>query len=171
MAIPKRHAALAGTYFVTSRTWQSRRLFQVADACDVFMENLLRHRSGGKYALHAFVLMPDHFHLLLTPAREVTLERAVQFVKGGSSRSLGEVRRLCSPVWQRGFDDHRIRDLADYDTHLGYIHRNPVKTGLVSEAKQFHWSSASGGWTVDGVPQRLKPHDTGVENGTAEAVP
>lgn len=171
MAIPKRHAIAAGTYFVTSRTWQGRRLFQQGQACDIFLENLQRHRAAGKYALHAFVLMPDHFHLLLTPAQDVALERVVQLIKGGSSHALGESLGLRFPVWQRGFSDHRIRDLGDCDEHLRYIHGNPVKAGLVTGEKRFAWSSATAKWAMDAVPQRLKPLAVSVNRGTAEAVP
>jgi Transposase IS200 like len=59
--------------------------------------------------LHAFVLMPEHVHLLLTPVSDVTLERAIQLIKGGYSRAFGlEFRGR--EVWQRGFTDHRVRD-------------------------------------------------------------
>lgn len=157
MAIPRRHVSAPGTYFVTSRTWQGRRLFQLPEACRIFMENLVQRRAEGSYALHAFVLMPDHFHALLTPAGDITLERAMQYLKGGSSRLLGEALHLRSPVWQRGFTDHRIRDVADLARHVLYIERNPVKAGLGNEPGRYAWSSASGRWVVDEFPQRLKP--------------
>lgn len=162
MAIPKRHDGSPGTYFVTSRTWQGRRLFQLAEACGIFVENLLRHRDQGKYALHSFVLMPDHFHALVTPGGDVALERAMQYVKGGSSRLLGESLRVRPPVWQRGFTDHRIRDVSDRDRHVLYVEQNPVKAGLANSSEQYAWSSASGNWAMDKFPQRLKPLVSGV---------
>lgn len=162
MAIPARRSSLPGTFFVTSRTWQSRRVFQVPEACGVFVDNLIRHRDNTKYSLHSFVLMPDHFHALLTPTMDLALERVMQLVKGGSSHALGETLQLRFPVWQRGFTDHRIRDVADFDGHVRYIHMNPVKEGLASEAGQYAWSSASGRWAMDGFPQRLKPLSSSV---------
>ncbi|MDE3136599.1 MAG: transposase [Acidobacteriota bacterium] len=162
MAIPSRRSSQPGTYFVTSRTWQSRRIFQLPAACGVFVDNLMRHRDDKKCSLHAFVVMPDHFHALLTPTTDLTLERVVQLVKGGSSHALGETLQLRFPVWQRGFTDHRIRDVADFDGHVNYIHMNPMKEGLVSEAEQYPWSSASGRWPMDEFPQRLKPLRSGV---------
>jgi len=61
--------------------------------------------------------MPDHVHALLTPAREVSLERAVQFIKGGFSFRL----KSQMPVWQPSFTNHRVRDLEDIESHQQYI--------------------------------------------------
>ena len=82
MAIPVR-TSLPGTFFVTSATYNRRRLFQVERNAELLVETLQHYRTQGHYKLHAFVVMPDHIHLLLTP-RE-TLERAVGLIKGGFS--------------------------------------------------------------------------------------
>jgi REP-associated tyrosine transposase len=157
MAIPKRHFNAPGTFFVTSRTWQNRALFRPEPPAEVFVDILLKYRDEGRYSLHAFVLMPDHFHLLLTPAELVTLERAVQHVKGGSSRAINERMQARFPVWQRGFTDHRVRDAQDYNLHLQYLLQNPVKKNLALSAGEYKWSSGSGRYRMDEVPQGLKP--------------
>jgi putative transposase len=46
---------------------------------------ILGYHSQGKFLLHAFVIMPDHFHALITPAENVSLEKAMQYIKGGFS--------------------------------------------------------------------------------------
>ncbi len=171
MAIPKRHASAPGTYFVTSRTWESRALFKTDPACRLFADALISYRDKGSYSLHGFVLMPDHFHVLLTPAETLSLERVVQYIKGGSARIIGQELRFKFPVWQRGFSDHRIRDRRDYDTHLRYIEQNPVKKGLADLAGEYVWSSASGQFGMEPPPQRLKPLEQRAADGTAEAVP
>lgn len=158
MAIPKRNARIPGTYFVTSSTYGHRATFQVIRHCEIFVEHLHRCRSQRIFLLHSFVLMPDHFHLILTPAPEITLERAVQFVKGGSSHAMGMLANRNAPIWQRGFSDHRIRELNDYGIHLNYINMNPVRRGLVESPERFRWCSASGLYKMDAVPQRLKPY-------------
>lgn len=157
MAIPKRHGQTPGTYFVTSRTWESRLLFARELVCQLFVESLLHYRAEGHYSIHAFVFMPDHFHLLLTPSLEMSLERAVQFIKGGSARRIGKELNLSLPVWQRGFSDHRIRDFEDYERHVRYIEQNPVKKKLVVQASEYAWGSAGGRFQMDEPPQRLKP--------------
>jgi putative transposase len=161
MSIPKRHESLPGTYFVTSRTWESRALFIHAESCQIFVDSLQHYCQEGAYSLHAFVLMPDHFHLLITPATDTTIERAVQYVKGGSARRLGLERNLHFPVWQRGFSDHRVRDYADYENHVRYIGENPVRKKLVVTAQDYLWSSASGNYALDEAPQGLKPQERG----------
>jgi putative transposase len=157
MAKPNRHHSIPGTYFVTSRTWQSRAIFNVAPPCEIFLASLLRYRDAGAYKLHAFVLMPDHFHVLLTPGGDTALERAVQFIKGGSARAIRETLHFQFPVWQRGFSDHRIRDVADYDLHVRYLAQNPVKKGLVAAPGEYLWSSIASKFLMDAAPQGLKP--------------
>jgi putative transposase len=157
MAAPKRHANIAGTYFVTSRTWESRAVFKTQKPCEIFIEAILKYRDQAKYKLHGFVLMPDHFHLLLTPGPDVTLERAVQFAKGGSARRIGLELNYKFPIWQRGFSDHRIRDLQDYRNHMNYMEQNPLKRRFVETPSEYAWSSASGAYVMDDGPQGLKP--------------
>lgn len=155
------------TYFVTSKTWESRQLFRAEPLARLFFRVLLSHR-GGAYLLHEFVLMPDHFHLLITPW--VALERAVQLIKGGFSYKAKKELGSNAEVWQRGFSDHRIRDLEDYQKHLRYIHLNPVKKHLCEKPGQYKYSSAYPGWKLDPIPQGLKPNFSQVACGTAEAV-
>jgi putative transposase len=156
------------TYFVTAKTWESRALFRAEPWARLFFQNLLSHRKS--YLLHEFVLMPDHFHLLLTPS--VALERVVQLIKGGFSYKAKRELGSNAEIWQRGFADHRIRDAEDYDRHVRYIHLNPVKKHLCDSPVAHRYSSAYPGWKLDPVPQGLKPGAVvEVRCGTAEAVP
>ena len=136
MAIPKRQSP-PGTYFITSATWNRRRLFQVQATAELFLQTLQHYRHEGHYKLHAFVVMPDHIHLLLTPTT-ITLERAMMLIKGGFSHRL----HATLPVWQRGFTDHRIRDRADFEAHRAYIHHNPVRARLCQLPEDYPYSSA-----------------------------
>ncbi len=158
----------AQTYFVTSDTWERRALFNAEPWARLFFRTLLSHR-GEAYRLHEFVLMPDHFHLLITPL--ISLERAVQMIKGGFSYRVKKEIGSSAEVWQRGFADHRIRDAEDYDLRLHYIHLNPVKKHLCDAPAEYRYSSAFPGWKLDPVPQWLKPRANEAACGTAEAVP
>jgi putative transposase len=135
------------TYFVTSSTFQKQNLFQSERLAKLFLEVLLHYRQSGKYLLHAFVLMPDHFHLLLTPL--VTLERSLQFVKGGFSFRARKELGFGGEIWQTSFYDRRVRDIHEYRAFREYIHRNPVKRGLVAGPEDYAYSSACLG--LDGV--------------------
>jgi putative transposase len=133
--------------------------------------SLLHYRDSGAYQLHGFVLMPDHFHALVTPSAETTLEKAMQFIKGGSSKRIHDELMIRFSVWQRGFSDHRIRDAGDYDSHQRYIAFNPVKRRLVKAPLEYKWSSITGAFPLNQIPQGLKPLDANHQFGTAEAVP
>jgi putative transposase len=168
--IPAREHATnnAQTYFVTAKTWESRALFRAEPWARLFFQNLLSHRDS--YLLHELVLMPDHFHLLISPS--IALERAVQFVKGGFSYRAKKELGSNAEIWQRGFSDHRTRDWGDYEGHVQYVHLNPVKSYLCERSEHYSYSSAFPGWKLDPVPQGLKPGDfTRTASGTAEAAP
>ena len=92
--------------------------------------------------------MPEHVHLLFTPANDVTLERAIQLIKGGYSRAFGLEFRS-GEVWQKGFTDHRIRDAQDFAGHRLYIHQNPMMGNLVANAAEYRYGSAFPGFRLD----------------------
>ena len=141
------------------------------------MLEVLNHYRERAYLLHEFVIMKDHFHLLITP--KTSLEKAVQFIKGGFSFRAKRDLGYPGEVWQPGFPDHRIRDAQDYEIHRRYIFDNPVKKKYVSEAHLYPYSLASGLFELDPAPQWLKLRSASGANaqefmagaGTAKAVP
>jgi putative transposase len=153
---PGRLISPPGTYFVTFSTWQRRRLFVVESYVRLFLKTLYGYRRDGRYELHAFVLMPEHVHLMLTPAMTVTLEHAIQLIKGGYSHALGSVLGRKREIWQRGFTDHRIRDGQDFHTHSTYIHQNPVERTLVTDPREYRYCSAFPGFKLDPWPSAAK---------------
>jgi putative transposase len=73
------------TFFVTAGTYQRKQLF-TSETLSTLLLNLLKaDREKKRYAIHEYVFMPDHIHLLLTPAPDVSLEKSLQFIKGGFS--------------------------------------------------------------------------------------
>ncbi|HKW68709.1 MAG TPA: transposase, partial [Terriglobales bacterium] len=156
------------TYFVTSDTWARRPLFRNERWAKLFVDTLYSYR-GKAYLLHEFVVMPDHFHVLITPT--TSLEKAVQFIKGGFSHRAKVELKSNMEIWQKGFSDHRIRDSEDYTNHIDYIYENPIKKVLCVEAAKYDYSSAHSGFDLDPVPQRLKPLSFVAAVGAAEAAP
>jgi putative transposase len=155
MTIPYRGTTGDGTYFVTSSTFQKKALLQSERTARLFIETLLDYRIQRKYELHEFVVMPDHFHLLISPI--ITLEKAVQLMKGGFSFRAGRLFRVGGNIWQSSFHDRRVRDAEEYAAFKRYIHWNPVKRGLAEAPEEYAYSSAAGGAILDPAPQRLKP--------------
>jgi len=155
MAAPHRGNTGFSTYFITAATFQKRSLFQTERMAGLMLDVFFCYRAHQKYLLHEFVIMPDHFHLLITPV--LTLERALQLIKGGFSfRAKGELG-FGGEIWGKSFYDRRVRDWEEYCAFRRYIHLNPVKKGLAAVPEQYHYSSAAAGMVLDAPPPRLKP--------------
>jgi putative transposase len=144
------------TFFVTSTTAERRALLQSDRMAQLLVDVLAENRRKRRLLLHEFVIMPNHFHLLLTPAAEIPLEKALQFIKGGFSYRARELH-FALEIWQASFVNHRIRDAEDYKHHQTYIWENPVRAGLSDKPGLFAWSSVSLGMELDAPPPGLKP--------------
>jgi putative transposase len=138
------------TYPVTAATAQRRSLFQVTATAELFERTILDYHGQGKFLLHAFVIMPDHFHALITPAPEVSLEKAMQFIKGGFSFRL----KSKLDVWTRGFSESQIMSEERFANAVRYIEQNPVRLGLFRSRRLIHSGSAGRGM-MDPMPAHL----------------
>ena len=144
-----RRVRQAGVYFVTTDTWQRRALFAKPDVARIVLEQILSCRDRGFNRLHAFVVMPEHLHILLTPADETTIEKAMQMIKGGSAHRMGQERPQKFAIWYAGFHDRWMRDSSEYRNRKQYIEQNPVEAKLVERPEDYVWSSASGQYALD----------------------
>jgi REP element-mobilizing transposase RayT len=88
------------TYFVTSNTAQRRPFFPHARWAELFIKTLYGYRPE-RFLIHGFAVMPDHFHVLITPKE--SLERAVQYIKGGFSFRAKKELGWNGDVWSRDF--------------------------------------------------------------------
>ena len=106
----------------------------------------------GHYRLHAFVVMPNHVHLLCTPA--VALPKLTKSLKGITAKRANAILALTgSSFWQEESYDHLVRHKREFDRIRNYIEENPVRAELVSEASEYRWSSA--GWATGGRPRTM----------------
>jgi putative transposase len=80
---------------------------------------LQHYRLEKKYLPHEFVVMPDDFHLLLTPTE--TLERALQLIKGGFSYGARKELGFMNEIWQPGYYDRCVRDMEEYVAFREYV--------------------------------------------------
>ncbi len=177
MSIPIRNAdrsrVIAGdrTFFVTSSIWGKRGLLQSARAGQLFIDVLYHYREQRKYLLHEFVVMPDHFHLLMTVGEEISVEEAVQLIKGGFAFRAGRELGFHAPVWQKGFSESRVNEREAFLRIREYIHANPVSRFLVTAGADYPYSSAGARFELDAVPQRLKARPESAAFGIAKAMP
>jgi len=136
------------TYFITTVTANRRRLFQVEEKAQLLIHTLAHYRSAGRFELHAFVIMPDHLHALLTPAPDISLEKAVQYIKGGYSFRL----KSKLDVWSRGFNETQVRTYERFVACRVYIEANPVRAKLCASPESYSFSSAVRSELIDPCP-------------------
>jgi len=140
------------SYFISTQT-AGRQPFFRHERWARLLLSTLKHYDETAYCLHAYVVMPDHLHLLITPFD--TAEKAVQLIKGGFSFRARREFNWPGDIWQQGFTDHRIRDEEDWCNHIEYIRLNPVRARLVVPETTYEFI----GFPGKNFPQGLKPAD------------
>lgn len=162
MAVPKRQAdpkhivAPARTFHVTTSTLGKRNTLQSERMATLLIDVLLKNAELGRFLLHAFVVMRDHIHVLLTLTDEISVEKAAQYIKGGFSFRAKKELGYLGEIWQLGFSEDRVSTAEQFIATRKYIHMNPVRKGMCSEPESFPYSSASGKFLVSGLPEHLR---------------
>ncbi len=142
-------------FFLTVKLLPRRRLLDARDfAVLARCLNAVRSRQG--FLLTAWVFLPDHWHAILFPPHPLTVSEAMKSLKLASTNSLGRCRREAGELWQGRFFDHALRTVQDYWETVEYIHRNPVRRGLVAKPENWIWSSAAEYSGVSGEEQKRR---------------
>jgi putative transposase len=137
MARPGRNASEksilspARTFFSTTKTSMGRRLLQAERNANLLVDVLRSLVAERKFKLHDFVIMPDHLHLLLTVDKDMTIEKAMQLIKGRFSHRLSHELGYKGEIWQRGFSEVQVIGKANFESHRAYIAKNPIEAGLI----------------------------------------
>jgi putative transposase len=142
-------------HFITTSCYQRRALLGSQRDRDLFLQVLERVRRRYHFVVVGYVVMPEHVHLLLSEPQRGNPSVVMQALKQGFARNL--LRKLRSDPRQGGLDgaaalekghiwQHRFYDFVVFTEKkriekLRYMHRNPVKRGLVLEPQQWAWSS------------------------------
>jgi putative transposase len=113
------------TYAITILTFQRHRHFQRTANAELFIATLFQHRDKDRFQLHGFVVMPDHTHILITPAIDQSTAKSIQYIKGGYSFAARQ--HFAGEIWHSGYHEHRIRDADDFKKQLTYIGSNPAR--------------------------------------------
>jgi REP element-mobilizing transposase RayT len=126
-------------YHITTRTEGGVHAFASDNAKKFVTDALSFYRDRGEYQLYAYVIMANHVHCVVS-ATEKDLCAAVgkfkKYISHQCSRADGE------RLWERRFDDNAILHAPEMRDVVQYIHRNPVRIGLVPRAEDYFWSSA-----------------------------
>jgi REP element-mobilizing transposase RayT len=101
----------------------------------------IQFRGGRDFELHAYVVMSNHVHLLMTPL--VDVPKAMQSLKRFTARECNKILGLTgTQFWQNESYDRIVRDDTEFQGIVRYIENNPVKAGLAAAPEEFFWSSA-----------------------------
>ncbi len=143
MARPGRNASAESilnpsrTFFTTTKTSMGRRLLQSERNAELLVDVLRSLVAERKFELHDFVIMPDHVHILITVGDGMTVEKAMQLVKGRFSYRLAHEFEYEGEVWQRGFSEVQVIGEESFRQHRDYIAQNPFKAGLVKPGESY----------------------------------
>lgn len=107
----------------------------------IIEQNLL-HFDRKRYKVHAWVIMPNHVHILLTPEKNVLLSNIVHSWKSYTAKRANAILGRHTEFWQREYFDRMIRSERHFNNAIDYIHNNPVKAGLCESAADWQFSSA-----------------------------
>ncbi len=141
-------------HFITCSCYRRRPLLDRAKRRDLFLKILEQVRRRYQFVVVGYVVMPEHFHLLVSEPQERTPSTIMQALKlGFARRLLAEQRRrrhraqaelfdhVLQRVWQARFYDFNVWTSRKRAEKLRYMHRNPVKRGLVEAPQMWRWSS------------------------------
>lgn len=106
------------------------------------VEREILYSQKCRYDLHAWVVMPSHVHVLLTPKRDERLGKIIGSWKARSAREIHRITHSRGHFWRREYFDRYIRNLEHFEMTRDYIERNPVKAKLCRSAEEWPFSSA-----------------------------
>jgi len=124
---------------ITIVTRERLRFFEDDSLAAACMALLADEPLQGRASIHAYCLMPDHLHLLLSPASGSSLVDFVREFKGLSTR-LAREHEIAGAIWQRSFFDRFLRSDEAFERVVRYVLENPVRAGIVVEAGAYPFS-------------------------------
>lgn len=149
-------------HFITFSCFRRKPLLSKERSCQWMVEAISLSRSKHPFDLWAWVIMPEHIHLVLRPHADVRISsilitmkqsisrRAMLWLKEHNPAFLADLRdqqpngKSSYRFWQRGGGyDRNLRSTRDVHEKIRYVHENPVRRGLVVTPLEWKWSSAT----------------------------
>ena len=128
-------------YMITTNTMNREPIFADNKAADIAMDAILFGRKQQWYYLLAFVIMPDHLHLVIIP-KDKNISECMKSIKGFTAKKINEVLGREGAIWQSGFYDYILNSEDMILTRIRYIEENPVRKGLVINPEEYKYSSS-----------------------------
>jgi len=123
-------------HFLTFSCCDRHPYFRNAASRDLFEQSLENARQKYHFNIFGYVVMPEHIHLLVSEPRDEPLSKAIQALKVSVSK-----QSIQRPFWLTRYHDFNILTGSKFREKLKYLHRNPIKRGLVEAAEDWPHSS------------------------------
>ncbi len=129
-------------YFITAVTEDRKPWLTGAEDASIVLNALYFLRDRGDFKLYSFVIMPDHIHFLAWSAGKKTIASIMHSLKSFTAKAINKRNKRSGKIWQDNYYEHAVRNKADFDEKLNYIHRNPLEAGTVGRVEDYIFSSA-----------------------------
>jgi putative transposase len=168
-----RHYDNLGTArFITFSCHKRLHLLRDPDVINSILEEIDAARNIHNFALLAYVIMPNHVHLVIHPRAECKMGRVIGEIKSKAAKKIMPVFKARYPeyaeklrierdgegrlvLWQRRCFDHNCRTPEDVKEKIDYCHKNPIRAGLVSDPAEYKWSSYRWYFGLETMPLRI----------------
>ena len=129
-------------YFVTALIKDRKPVLTVPSNSNLLLATIEYFRYYLDYSVYGYVIMPEHFHLLVLPSLKYDISKIMNCIKGNFARRYNQINNcIGDQVWQQGFYDKMVRDRQDLMNKIEYMHNNPVKAGLADKSGDYPFSS------------------------------
>jgi REP element-mobilizing transposase RayT len=129
-------------FFITTNLNQGERPFRDVEYA-IILETIAKSRTRLGFLFCGYVLMPDHWHALISTVHPLTISDVLQDIKRLASIKINKLRKTKGSRWQHQFWDRFVRHSKEFVERLEYMHYNPVRKGLVERPEQWRWSSVN----------------------------
>ena len=152
---PPHRFEAAGVYFITGATFQKTRFFNSPDGLDILQNLFFEVSEENGHSLHAWAFMGNHYHAILEcpehPEQLPGMLRKFHMLSAKAVNALARQpgRRVWFQYW-----DTQITYPNSYWPRVRYVHENPVKHGLVTDARDYRWCSAA--WFAEKASQKMQ---------------
>jgi len=137
-----RRSITGQVYLITACTKNREPLFTNFNLARIVVNHMMKAQQRGDLIFISWVIMPDHFHFLISLEGDSNLSDVIGYIKGTTSHQICKGLNRQGGIWQAGFHDHAIHNEENVIDAARYIVANPLRAGIVKSLKQYpHWDS------------------------------
>lgn len=129
-------------YYITVVTDRRVGIFSDPANARLMLQVVDEQRRRYDFYFYEFVLMPDHYHFIITPPCGRKIGDTIRHINGVFGLQYNRIHVRSGRVFQPDYYDHVVRNEKDYRRIAEYIHNNPVRDGIVERPEAYLWSSA-----------------------------